>query len=267
MTNPGEPGDPGDHEDPSANGPPDDQDMASLLAALRTVAREDDAAMAGFSGEVPELSVGARAQIVARILASPSAPRPATTAAPMANARGRARRAGRRWAISGVALAAAAAALALWVRPRTPATADPIPAYTVAATGGVAEVRGASPAGAAAAASEGRTARAQRVRPESELQITCRPDLAVAGPVAVRAFFVQDGAVYEAHPDVQVAPSGAVALHLRGVDLPAHHAGRGELRVVVGRPETVHALAGGAAVTPKDEPTASWLVVPLDLDP
>jgi hypothetical protein len=113
-------------------------------------------------------------------------------------------------------------------------------------------------------AADGRTARAQRLSAQSELQIACRPETAVAGPVAVRAFFVHSGAFDEVRPDVEVAATGAVALRIRGSALLAHHRGPGELRVVVGRPAAVSAVTTPLQVTNGEG--YRWLSVPIDVE-
>lgn len=256
--------------------PPGDDDMQALLNAIRTAAREDDVAIAGFSGEAAALSAEERARISARILALQAEARPASTATDaragaaarsvdqLAARRGRSRRTTSVWAGAGVALAAAAA-LVLWLRPHPGANVDGeggLPTYAITATGGVADLRGPAPT----VVGEGRTAPAQRLRPQSELEIACRPESAVAGPVATRAFLVHGGAVEEVRPDVQVAPTGAVSLRIRGSELVALHTGQAELRVVIGRPAVVSVIAAPVAVAASDGEGARWLTVPLRLE-
>ena len=257
--------------DPGGRGekPPGDDDMEALLNAIRTTAREDDVAIAEFSGEAAALSSEERARIAERILALQAAA-PLTSAVTDSRAgtdarivdqlgarRGRPRRSTRLWAGAGVALAAAAA-LVLWMRPHPVATG--LPAYAISASGGVADLRGPAPG----VVVEGQTAPVQRLRPQSELEIACRPDSAVAGPVAARVFFVHGGVVEELRPDVQVAPTGAVALRIRGSELVALHIGQAELRVVIGRPAVVGAIASPPAAS--DGEGARWLTVPLRLE-
>jgi len=255
--------------------PPGDDDMEALLNAMRAVAREDDVAIAGFSGDAAALSADERGRIAERILALQAEARPASTVTDartgadartvdrLAARRGRPRRSAGVWAGAGVALAAAAA-LVLWLRPHPVSNVDGdagLPAYAITATGGVADVRGPAPG----VVVEGRTAPAQRVRPQSELDIACRPDSAVTGPVAVRAFLVHGGAVDEVHPALQVAATGAVALRLRGAELVALHTGDAELRVVIGRPAAVTAIAAPPTAA-SDGEGARWLTVPLRLE-
>jgi hypothetical protein len=91
--------------------------------------------------------------------------------------------------------------------------------------------------------------------------------------LAVRAFFVQGDSVDEVTPVVQLAPTGAAELRLRGSDLLPGHRGRGALRVVVGRPADIRAVVPQAAATAATDTSVSaarhdgrrWLTVPLDL--
>jgi hypothetical protein len=260
--------------------PPGDDDMEALLNAIRTVAREDDVAIAGFSGETAALSAEERARISERILALQGQGRPASTVTDaragadarivdrLAARRGRTRRGGGLWTGAAVALAAAAA-LVLWLRPHPVANVDGqgglpgLPTYAVSATGGIAELRGPAPG----IVVEGRTALAQRLNAQSELEVACRPDSAVAGPMAARAFLVHGGAADEVRPDVQVAPTGAVALRIRGAALVALHTGEAELRVVIGRPAVVSVIAAPVAVAANDSEGVRWLTVPLRLEP
>jgi hypothetical protein len=244
--------------------PHNDDDMDDLLKAIRAVAREDDAAIASFSGDVPELSREARGTISERILALQAESRGGAAGrvdGSLATRRERRRGRAALWAGAGVVLAAAAWALVVWTQPPSGigGTEGAVPAYSVIATGGVADNRGPGTDDGAS----GRTAPVQHMGAQSELRIACRPDSAVAGPVAVRTFFVQGGTVEEVRPDVEVAPTGAVALRIRGSALPAHHDGPGELRVVVGRPAVVSALSKPLDAT--DGEGDRWLFVPLQL--
>jgi hypothetical protein len=237
-------------------------DMDVLLKAIRTAAREDDAAIAGFSGEVPALSREARANIADRIVALQKEGRAGDGRNVDAMAARRKRRPARAalWGGASVALAAAAWALVIWSRPPSVGADAALPPYSITATGGVVETREPAPTDGANA----RTAPLQHLGPHSELQITCRPDSAVTGPVAVRAFFAQSGTIDEARPDFEVAPTGAVALRLRPGALPPHDAGPGELRVVIGRPVAVSALSKPLTMTDGDG--YRWLLVPLAID-
>jgi len=238
-------------------------DMDVLLKAIRTAAREDDAAIAGFSGEVPALSHEARAAIADRIVAIQKEGRAGDDGRNVDVLAARRKRRPARaalWGGASVALAAAAWALVMWSRPPSVGADGALPAYSITATGGVVETREPAPTDGANA----RTAPLQHLGAHSELQVNCRPDSAVTGPVAVRAFFAQSGSVGEVRPDVEVAPTGAVALRLRPAALPPHDAGPGELRVVVGRPAVVSALS--KPLVPADGDGYRWLLVPLAID-
>ncbi|MES1205863.1 MAG: hypothetical protein ABUS79_07995 [Pseudomonadota bacterium] len=271
-------------------------DMNSLLTAMRAIGREDDAEMARFPAELtPSLSEATRARISDQILLvqarerstrDRSSPARAMVASDVtgpgavnadvdvdgeqdALARRRNARAQSRRTIlmggGGVALAAAAA-LTLWMRPTDQGPA--LPAYSVTASGGVADVRGARPD---PTLPDNHTAPIERIRAESELRVTCRPDSATEGPVAARAFFVQGTTVEEVRPTVEIADTGAVDLRLRGSDLVGRHRGPGSLRVVVGRPDAVRSIDPRSAAAERPEGFASasdqrWLTVPLDID-
>jgi hypothetical protein len=181
-------------------------------------------------------------------------------------------------AVGGLAVVlAAAAAFVMWMRPANQTGSQEgspdgsLPAYFVSASGGVAELRGGTSESADAEGAT--TASVQRLRTESELRVICRPDNAITGPLAVRAFFVQGDHVDEVAPLIQLAPTGAAELRLRGSDLLPRHRGRGTLRVVVGRPADIRAVVPQMAATGSADtsgPAARqdgrrWLAVPLDL--
>ena len=141
--------------------------------------------------------------------------------------------------VGGLGVAAAAAAVFM-IGMRPSGEGGPLPAYAVSASGGVAELRGGKPEATEAGGTT--TTPTERLRAESELRVICRPDSAIAGPVAVRAFFVQGADVDEVTPAVQLAATGAAELRVRGADLVGRHRGHGNLRVVVGRPGAVRAV-------------------------
>jgi hypothetical protein len=238
----------------------DGEDVNRFLNAIRTVAREEDAEIASFPTELaPVLSAVTRTRIADQIIANLSSTGDALELRRQARQRSR-----RTFVLSAGGLAVAAAAgLMMWMRPSGDGPGAGLPLYAVSASGGVAELRGAKPDALDAA---GTTTATQRLRPESELRVTCRPDTAIEGPVAVRAFFVQGGNdVTEVRPLVVLAASGAAELRLRGVDLLGQHRGHGDLRVVVGRPDAVRTLDLRAAIAPSGATTLRWLTVPLDL--
>jgi len=278
--------------------------MDKLLNALRVVAREEDAAAAACpADQVPEISASLRAQIAAEAVRQLSRvptvgviPAQSDSAAlsPVAGDQLRGRRdrrvsqRSRRMAWSlGTAALAAAAALLLWIRaPTAPAGSDgagALPDYAVVASGGLADTRGGGqPSGSDDATAT--TAAPVRLNGSSELRVIGRPESAVVGPVAARAFVVRDGVATEVVPTVQIAATGAVELRLRGAQLNGGLSAAGgtlanrsavsrTLRVVVGRPEAIRAVVPADAVAgaapgrsrPQEAAERRWLTVPLDL--
>ncbi|MEP6655326.1 MAG: hypothetical protein ABJA82_18315 [Myxococcales bacterium] len=282
--------------------------MTKLLNAVRLVAREEDElADACPDDQVPVVSPAVRADITRELWGAISRTRGGAAAGPAlddgdpwdrvgARRAEEARRQTRRrmaWSMATVGVAAAAA-LVMWIRqspaPVTDDGATGLPDYAIAASGGVAETRGPAPAtGMDEAATATTTTAPVRLSPSSELRVTCRPDTAVPGPLAVRAFLVRDGAAREVFPQIQVATSGAVDLRLPGAQLhggpatvtAAGEAGRptGELLVVVGRPQAVHDVGPGDVLkgaSGRFRPGAAgdavqrdqrWLAVPLAVRP
>lgn len=282
----------GDHGD-------DGEDVNSLLNAIRMAARREDEETNNLPADAtPALSDGARARIVEAILRAQTAEhRPRTEPDPVtdddendalalrrkaqAPAGGARRRSNQRiWGMAAGGLAvvlAAAAAFVMWMRPASQTGSQEasqggsLPAYFVSASGGVADLRGGK--SESAEADGATTASVQRLRPESELRVICRPDNAITGPLAVRAFFVQGDNAGEVTPLVQLAPTGAAELRLRGSDLLPRYRGRGTLRVVVGRPADIRAVVPQVAVAGSGDSSGSparndgrrWLTVPLEL--
>ena len=110
-------------------------------------------------------------------------------------------------------------------------------------------------------------AQEQRLDPDSTRVVAARPETAVTGTVAARAFVVQgDGDATEVAPNAQVAPTGAIELRFRGADLIGTRHGAARLRVVVGRPEALRALPARSPSAVAD-PRWRELTVPLDLGP
>ena len=112
---------------------------------------------------------------------------------------------------------AAAAGLLLVARPwlDSGGSLPALPTYEVSARGGMKELRQGEPESPGAA---GATARPERVRPQTELVVGCRPATAVEGPVAARAFVFRDGAAgsaAEVVTQVQTAPTGALEIRVR----------------------------------------------------
>jgi hypothetical protein len=143
-----------------------------------------------------------------------------------------------------------------------------LPAYEVSARGGLKEQRQGEkelpgPAGA--------IAHPERVAPQTEIVVGCRPATSVEGPVAARAFVFRDGApdsAAEIAPSVRTAPTGALEIRVRPLaGVAAGPPARWILRVAVGRPDHVAKLAASDATAsaPADGPALRWLTVPLDL--
>jgi hypothetical protein len=253
---------------------PGDQAMKALLDGVQSVAREEDAEIEALSREADQpLAQAARDRIARRILEarhdarSPSEASSFTpigekpTAGSAAAPRGSARRRRRFVSLVGAGgIVAAAAAFALWARPSSQDLV--LPAYSVTASGGVREQRGATPPPGA----DDTTAALQRVRPDSELVIAVRPETTVAGAVAARAFLVQGTEVSEARAQTQIAPSGAVELRLRGVDLVGPRRGHALLRILVGRPSVIASAASPTIENGASGPGLRVLTVPVDLE-
>ena len=259
--------------------------MLGLLNAIRNASREDDDETASLAADPScSLSDATRERIVGSILRAQAEAKErladAGSVASVAASGDDALSVQRRlrvptrrnlgFAAGGLAVAlAAAAAFSVWMRPADQAAM--LPAYFVSASGGVSELRAGRPE---PGTEDGTTiAPPERLRSESELRVVCRPDTAIVGPLAVRAFFVQGDAVDEVIPVVQLAPTGAVELRLSGHDLLSRHRGQGRLRVVVGRPRAIREVAPPMAASESDERYGStsargdrrWLTVPLDL--
>jgi hypothetical protein len=240
-----------------------------LLSRLRALAKQEQDET-GMPDELrAPLSRAQRDEIAAAVLATGAARGAAVT--PLAPRRSR-----RVWLAALALPVAAAAALVLVARPRLDSSAGlaPLPAYEVSARGGMKVARQGEPEPAGAA---GTTARPERVGPQTEIVVGCRPASAVEGPVATRAFVFRDGvpgSAAEIAPQVRTAPTGALEIRLRplaGVAAVVDPAApvRWTLRVAVGRPENVAKLAPFDATVgaPSDGPALRWLTVPLDLVP
>ena len=241
--------------------------MDDLFSRLRAIAKEEQDETG-----VPEdlrapLSLSERDEIAAAVLAT-GAPH-AAAVTPLAQRRSR-----RRVWLAIALPVAAAAALVLVARPWLDSSGSlpPLPMYEVSARGGMKELRQGERDSAGAA---GATARPERVGPQTEIVVGCRPATAVEGPVAARAFVFRDGAAGSAAEivtQVQTAPTGALEIRVRplaGVAAVADPAApaRWTLRVAVGRPDHVARLAASDAAsgTPADGRAVRWLTVPLDL--
>jgi hypothetical protein len=247
--------------DGGRGGDGEERKVERLLTDIGALARADEAEMAFMPQDfAAPLSQGERADIAAAILGRRPEARPASAEREGAIPIARARRRRAVWLGAAAVPIAAAAALALVLGPLSGDRLPPLPGYAVMATGGIKEFRSGERIGAG---ETGTTARTERVSRQTELVVVGRPETAVAGPVAARAFLVQGQVAREVEARIETATSGAVEVRLRpGVD----SAGRWQLRVLVGRPDAVRAAAATDATgTPPDAYGRRWLTVPLDV--
>jgi hypothetical protein len=240
-----------------------DRDVNNLLNAIAAMVRADEAQARDIPDDlVPALSEGERDKLTALIVGEQSQERSSISSPQEASSvvtAARRRRTG--WvqrrpgiAATGGVLLLAAAAVSLWLRPAE--RLSPLPTFSVSASGGVAEMRGP----ASETAGDSATTALQNVGGATELRITCRPVVAATGPVSVRVLFVQNQISNEIHPSIRVAPTGAAEIRVRGSELIGRYRGRGDLRVLIGRPAAVSEDRAGA-----DD--LRTLIVPIDLLP
>ena len=251
-------------------------EMSPLLHAVGAFAREEEAEIDTYAANTSHaLSDVARQSAVQRILELQARERAARTdpgggtprsGAAITLVRTVPRRSRLKGALIGLGsgFAVVAVALALWMHPTQQ---DPsLPPYSIAARGGIREARGALPDGADDAR-EGRVStEEQRLGADSVLIVAARPETAVTGTVAARAFFIQGGEAMEIAPNAQVAPTGAIELRFQGAELIGSRHGAASLRVIVGRPGALQSLSVQAAAQATG---TRWrvLTVPLDLGP
>jgi hypothetical protein len=128
----------------------------------------------------------------------------------------------------GAPLAAAASALLL-MGPRGEPTE--LPGYELEASGGLRALRGPA---------DTRAVEPQKLAPSSVLRVVLRPAIAVDGPVQVAVFVAQRGQMNDVEvvsPPVEIAPTGAIAVHAEAGPTFGARRGPWELRLVVSRPE------------------------------
>jgi len=254
-----------------------EQEMSPLLASVGAFAREEEAEIGTYAANTSHaLSDVARESAVQKILALQARERAERASssdgdvpgagAPIALLRAAPRPSRLKSGLLAVAggFVAVAVALALWLHP-APGELS-LPAYSVAARGGIKQARGAVADGA----DDGRTvAPEQQLEPESVLIVAARPETAVTGTVAARAFVVQGDEATEVAPNAQVAPTGAIELRFLGSDLIGARHGTASLRLFVGRPEALRVLPARPAAAPPGDSDPRWrvLTVPLDLPP
>ena len=249
-----------------------------LLEAMGAFAREEEAAIATYAASASHtMSDAARERSVQKILALQARERAAGLASeeaqdprvPPAVPEGRAplprHRLSRIGLVMGGGFVTAVLALAVWMRPvaQDLSSNPPLPGYSITARGGIKEARSS----ASDVTDDARTvAETQRLSAESQLVVALRPRTAVAGSVAARAFVVQGKDAAEVGPSPEVAPTGAMELRFHGSELIGSRHGVATLRVVVGRPQALRALAP-ASLLAADVTDVRWqvLTVPLEL--
>jgi hypothetical protein len=252
-----------------------EQEMSPLLDTVGAFAREEEAEIGTYAANTSHiLSDVARESAVQKILALQARERTERSAdddsgvarpvAAIALVQDRPRRSRLKSGLLAVAggCGAVAVALVLWLHPAPGELA--LPAYSIAARGGIKQARGV----AADGAEDGkRVVEEQQLEPDSLLVVTARPETAVDGTVAARVFVVQGDQATEVAPNAQVAPTGAIELRFRGADLIGARHGAASLRVIVGRPEALQALPAGPGLPASAVTDARWrvLTVPLAL--
>lgn len=250
-----------------------EQEMSPLLDTVGAFAREEEAEIGTYAANTSHaLSDVARESAVQKILALQARER-SERAAPSDSDVGRptapialVRDLPRRWRLKTALLAAAGAcaavavALVLWLHP-APGELS-LPAYSIAARGGIKQARGVATDGP----EDGQTVAAeQQLEPDSLLVVTARPETAVDGTVAARAFVVQGDQATEVAPNAQVAPTGAIELRFRGAELIGARHGAASLRLIVGRPEALQALPAGPTLPAAAVTDARWRVLTVPL--
>jgi hypothetical protein len=255
----------GGPDDPGRKSPPGGQgeglDVSRLLAGLRAVAKEQEVEMARMPPEVAApLSAEERGEIATAICeaqARTTGLPPPGDVIPLSSAAGtRRRRLG--W-IAVVGPLAVAAVLVLAVR-MSGTPERPLPAYAMIITGGLKELRGASPAGAV-----GSTLPVERAGRHTEIVVVCRPEVSVEGPVATRLFLIQGTVAREVQARARTSPSGSVEIRINPVEEGGATAGRWGLRIVVGRPDVVRALPPAAAIARAAGPERWWFHAELEV--
>ncbi len=266
--------------DPGAGG----DAMKSMLDALRTVAREEDEGAAGVpAAAVPALSNDARERIVQAILRAQTpqalgraaiadggsaSPVASSGLSSIAEARARRERGPRRsFLVAAASLTAVAAAAILWIRPA--ADTLPLPRYGVTVEGGAKDVRGSAPE---TGDRDPTVAPMQRLRGDSALIVSLRPDTSVSSAVTARAFIVRGADVSEVYPPIRVAPSGSVQLQFRPSQFQMHvesaapvgsRRGPANLRIIVGRPRALQSIDPQVIVRESSGPGWRAVTVPL----
>jgi hypothetical protein len=242
-------------------------EMSALLDALGKLAREEQAFGLTLSPEsIPVLSESAKDRIASRILEVQLAEQKSTLRAPTGSTFQLVAKKHRpvfaRWKLAFGSVAAAAAILVLLLNGPSQDHNGALPGYAVSATGGVKTMRGGAASGAD---DESAVTPVQILGRDTELKMFCRPQTAVGGAIAVRAFFVRDGQSNEIRPRVRMAPTGAVELTAKANDVFEGAPTHGSVRIVVGRPDAVRAMNPIRALDGTSPvPEARWLTVPVE---
>jgi hypothetical protein len=242
-------------------------EMSALLDALGKLAREEQAIGLTVSPEViPVLSGTAKDRIASRILQvqldEQKIQRRMSTSSTFQLVAKKRRPVFARWKLAFGSVAAAAAVLVLVLNGPAQDHYSALPGYAVSATGGVKTMRGGAANGLD---EESAVTPVQIIGRDTELKVFCRPQTAVGGAIAVRAFFVRDGQSNEIRPRVRMAPTGAVELTARANDVFEGAPTHGSVRIVVGRPDAVRAMNPNRALDATSPvPEARWLTVPVE---
>lgn len=259
---------PGGPDDPKrgggASGQEDDNLVsAKLFAGLRTVAREqaDDLAKVPAELTAPP-SEGERDAILRAIAGADARWADSPKASGVAGAATPPVLPSRPWSIRRFAVVGsfvAAAAVTLLLTSSRGVHAPPLPGYSMAVSGDLKEFRGPNRAPSQGADS------IPRADARSEIVLVCRPDVAVQGPIASRAFLVEGQSVREISTRTQTSPTGSLEIRFNPVKDAAAEPGQWSLRVAVGRPDRVQALATSTAFAPVDDKEVIWLKGALEV--
>lgn len=243
------------------------EQFGTLIAALRSVAKEDDRAAAGLSaaGYAP-LTGAQRAAIADRILldqVSEGQAQNAPRSIGVVMSRDRRRRPGRRLFTVVLGTVAAAATLVLIARSFSDQRWAPLPAYGIAVRGGIKESRGAEPSPVPSV--PGSVVPVQRLRAESRLVVTGNPTGPLEGAIAVRAFVAQGGRAEEVWPQIRIAPTGTVEIQAPVTQVFGGRTGHWDLLLLIGRPGPVRTSNASTVLTTASRPGCQAITVPLDL--
>lgn len=261
--------DPGGPDDPKrggggASGQEDDNLVsAKLFAGLRSVAREQADDLAKVPAELTAPPSEGERNAILRAIAGSDAPWPDSSGA--GTAVGPAIpsvRPSRPWSIRRFALVGsfvAAAAVTLLLVQSRGVHAPPLPGYSMALSGDLKEFRGPNRNPAQGSDS------IPRADARSEIVLVCRPDVAVQGPIASRAFLIQGQSVREISTRTQTSATGSLEIRFNPVKDAAAEPGQWSLRVAVGRPDRVHDLASSAAFGAVDDKEVTWLKGELEV--